>query len=77
VRNEERNLAICLRAIRTAFARQVVVIDPCSTDATTAVASAHGAELIPFSWNGHFHKKRNWYLRQHPPQHRVGVVSRC
>lgn len=67
VRNEERNLAICLPAISNDFARQVVVIDSCSTDATAAVARAHGAELIPFTWNGHFPKKRNWFLRHHRP----------
>ena len=66
-RNEERNLAACLQAIGADFARQVVVIDSASTDATTAVARAHGAEVIPFAWNGHFPKKRNWFLRHHTP----------
>lgn len=68
VRNEERNLAVCLEAIGTDFARQVVVIDSASTDATAATALAHGAELITFHWDGHFPKKRNWYLRHHPPR---------
>ena len=67
VRNEERNLADCLQAIGADFARRVVVIDSGSTDATPAVAAGHGAELIPYFWNGHFPKKRNWYLRHHTP----------
>jgi glycosyltransferase involved in cell wall biosynthesis len=67
VRNEERNLAVCLQAIGTDFAQRVVVIDSLSTDATAAVAAAHGAEVISFSWNGHFPKKRNWFLRHHTP----------
>lgn len=67
VRNEERNLAVCLRAIGTDFASHVVVIDSVSTDATAAVAAAHGAEVISFHWNGHFPKKRNWFLRHHTP----------
>ena len=67
VRNEERNLAVCLQAIGTDFAQRVVVIDSGSTDATAAVAAAHGAEVISFHWNGHFPKKRNWFLRQHTP----------
>jgi glycosyltransferase involved in cell wall biosynthesis len=67
VRNEERNLVACLRAIGADFACKVVVIDSASTDATTAVALAHGAEVISFAWNGHFPKKRNWFLRHHTP----------
>ena len=67
VRNEERNLAVCLQAIGTDFARQVVVIDSASTDSTADVARAHGAKLITFHWDGRFPKKRNWYLRHHPP----------
>ncbi len=67
VRNEERNLASCLQAIGSDLARHVVVIDSGSTDATAAVARAHGAELIQFLWNGRFPKKRNWFLRQHRP----------
>ena len=46
VRNEERNLAVCLEAIGTDFARQVVVIDSASTDATAATALAHGADDV-------------------------------
>jgi glycosyltransferase involved in cell wall biosynthesis len=40
VRNEERNLAVCLQAIGTDFAQRVVVIDSVSTDATAAVTAA-------------------------------------
>ncbi|MFN9645256.1 MAG: glycosyltransferase family 2 protein [Cyanobacteriota bacterium] len=67
VRNEQSNLAVCLEAIGSDFARTVVVIDSASTDATASVARAHGAELIQFEWNGRFPKKRNWYLRHHTP----------
>ena len=67
VRNEERNLAVCLQAIGSNFARKVVVIDSDSTDSTAEVASQHGAKVINFNWDGHFPKKRNWYLRNHTP----------
>lgn len=67
VRNDERNLAACLQAIGTDFARNVVVIDSASTDATAALALHHGAEVISFQWNGQFPKKRNWFLRYHTP----------
>ena len=67
VRNEEKNLRGCLEAIGTGFAHKVVVLDSGSSDATVAIATAYGAEVIDFEWNGRFPKKRNWYLRHHPP----------
>jgi glycosyltransferase involved in cell wall biosynthesis len=67
VRNDERNLAVCLQAIGNDFARQVVVIDSGSTDGTASVVRRHGAEVIDFTWNGNFPNKRNWYLRYHTP----------
>jgi glycosyltransferase involved in cell wall biosynthesis len=65
VRNEERNLSVCLQAIGHDFARRVVVIDSASTDGTADVARAHGSEVVDFEWNGRFPKKRNWFLRSH------------
>jgi glycosyltransferase involved in cell wall biosynthesis len=67
VRNEEKNLPNCLAAIGPDLARQVVIIDSNSTDRTAEIASAHGAEVVNFTWNGKFPKKRNWYLRNHTP----------
>ncbi len=67
VRNEERNLGICLQAIGTGFAGRVVVIDSCSNDSTASVARSHGAEVIDFQWDGRFPKKRNWFLHYHTP----------
>lgn len=67
VRDEERNLGLCLEAIGSDFARHVVVIDSGSTDATPAIALSYGAELIDFCWDGSFPKKRNWYLRNCGP----------
>ena len=67
VRNEERNLPDCLRALGSNLARHVVVIDSGSTDRTQEIARAAGAELVDFLWDGHFPKKRNWYLRHHQP----------
>lgn len=67
VRNEERNLGLCLSAIGSGFAQQVVVIDSCSLDATRSIAFSSGAQVINFEWDGHFPKKRNWYLQHHRP----------
>lgn len=67
VRNEERNLPVCLKAIGNDFAYRVVVINSHSTDSTAAVAELHGAEHVEFLWDGKFPKKRNWFLRNHTP----------
>ena len=42
--NEERHLARALDSL--AFAERVVVVDSGSTDQTTAIAAAHGAEIV-------------------------------
>ena len=68
VRNEERNLNVCLDAIGHDLARRVVVIDSSSIDKTSDIARFHGAELINFEWDGHFPKKRNWFLQTHTPE---------
>lgn len=65
VRNEERNLPACLE--RLGRFERVVVIDSGSTDRTVAIATESGATVVHFAWNGHFPKKRNWYLRHHAP----------
>ncbi|MGV3558414.1 glycosyltransferase family 2 protein [Larkinella arboricola] len=67
VKNEEKNLAICLASIGPDLARNIVVIDSGSTDRTREIARQYGAEVVDFVWNGQFPKKRNWYLRNHTP----------
>jgi glycosyltransferase involved in cell wall biosynthesis len=67
VRNEEKNLPGCLEAIGRDFAQKIVIIDSGSTDQTKEISKTYGAELINFSWDGKFPKKRNWYLRNHTP----------
>lgn len=68
VRNEEQNLTGCFEAIGDHLARNIVVLDSGSTDATQTIAAKFGAEIINFEWNGKFPKKRNWYLRNHTPK---------
>lgn len=67
VRNEAFHLPNCLKAIGKNFASRVVVIDSVSTDETASIAQSWGAEVIQFSWDGRFPKKRNWFLRHHTP----------
>ena len=61
VKNEEKNLPVCLA--QTEGFRKVVVVDSGSTDATVAIARAAGAQVVQFRWDGKFPKKRNWVLQ--------------
>lgn len=65
VKNEEKNLLDCLKAIGNDLAQHIIVIDSGSTDRTKDIAKSNGVEVIDFVWNGKFPKKRNWFLRNH------------
>jgi glycosyltransferase involved in cell wall biosynthesis len=61
VKNEALNLPSCLEKL-SHFA-QIIVVDSGSTDDTMNIATAMGAEVLQFHWNGQFPKKRNWALQ--------------
>ncbi len=63
-RNEAANLPKCLAAL--APAARVVVLDSHSTDATAAIATARGAEVVQFDYRGGYPKKRQWALEHLP-----------
>lgn len=63
VKNEERNLPKCLERL-SRFAK-IVVVDSGSTDQTKSIATKHGCDFVTFQWDGHYPKKRNWYLLNH------------
>lgn len=65
VKNEERNLARCLDRLKRFD--KIVVVDSGSTDRTREISQEHGCEFVSFRWDGHFPKKRNWFLLNHPP----------
>jgi len=67
VRNESKGIDRCLTSLGDDFASRIVVIDSGSSDDTAEIATRHGAEVIDFCWDGHFPKKRNWFLRNHTP----------
>jgi glycosyltransferase involved in cell wall biosynthesis len=67
VKNEAANLADCLASV--SFAREIVVVDSGSTDATQAIAEAAGARVVQFVWNGKLPRKKNWALENVPWQH--------
>ncbi len=66
-KDDAARLGECLSAIGSGWAASVVVVDSDSSDDTAGVARAAGAAVIQFNWNGRFPKKRNWFLRHHPP----------
>jgi glycosyltransferase involved in cell wall biosynthesis len=67
VKNEAANLGGCLASV--SFAREIVVVDSQSTDATQAIAEAAGARVVQFVWNGKLPRKKNWALENIPWQH--------
>jgi glycosyltransferase involved in cell wall biosynthesis len=60
VRNEERNLARCLKSL--AAAGEIYVVDSFSTDRTVEIGRAYGAEVVQFHYRGGWPKKRQWAL---------------
>jgi len=59
-RNEAANIARCVAS--AAPARRVIVIDSISTDDTSAIAAASGAEVHQFRYEPGRLKKRQWAL---------------
>jgi glycosyltransferase involved in cell wall biosynthesis len=49
VRNEEPNLPSCLDSVR-GLARELIVVDTGSSDATPRIAARYGAQVIPFDF---------------------------
>jgi glycosyltransferase involved in cell wall biosynthesis len=60
-KNEEKNLAYCLEPIYE-WANKVIVVDSNSTDKTSEIATQYKAEVIPFSYQGGWPKKRQYVL---------------
>jgi glycosyltransferase involved in cell wall biosynthesis len=67
VKNEAGNLRECLASV--SFADEIVVVDSVSTDATQEIATAAGAGVVQFTWNGKFPRKKNWALETIPWRH--------
>lgn len=61
VRNEEDNIADCIRSV--AWAEDIVVVDSASSDRTCAIAVELGARVVQFHYTAGGPKKKNWALR--------------
>jgi glycosyltransferase involved in cell wall biosynthesis len=59
-KNEERNIEKCLSSL-TSF-DEIFVVDSNSTDQTQSLAKRWGANVINFTWNGRYPKKKQWSL---------------
>ncbi len=60
-KNEETAIHACLESVD--FCSQVIVVDSNSTDNTVKIAKEFGAEVINFTWNGEYPKKKQWALQ--------------
>ncbi len=63
VKDEEGCLARCLASAKPVV-HELVVVDTGSSDRTVAIATAFGAKLHRFPWNGNFSDARNHALEQ-------------
>ena len=57
-KNEENAIRKCLES--TSIFQQVIVIDSNSSDSTVRISQEMGAQVINFSWNGRYPKKKQW-----------------
>jgi SAM-dependent methyltransferase/glycosyltransferase involved in cell wall biosynthesis len=64
-RNEAKNLPLCLAPLR-GWADEIVLVDSASTDGTAEVARSYGAEVVQFTYQGGWPKKRQATLESYP-----------
>src|SRR5262249_44652294 len=61
VKNEEQLIGASLASIRSIVA-EMIVVDTGSTDKTPSIATAAGARVIHYPWDGSLGRARNAYL---------------
>jgi glycosyltransferase involved in cell wall biosynthesis len=61
-RNECRAIQRCVNSV-IGYAHEVVVVDSRSDDGTQELATAAGARVIDFLWDGQYPKKKEWAVR--------------
>src|ERR1700722_4568972 len=59
-KNEEHNLARCIRSV--SWAAEIFVVDSQSEDQTAQIAESFGAKVVQFKYGGGWPKKKNWAL---------------
>jgi O-antigen biosynthesis protein len=63
VKNEEKDLARCLRSAKPVV-HEMVIVDTGSSDRTRQIATVFGARVLDFEWTDDFSKARNVSLAQ-------------
>ncbi|MBZ5734896.1 glycosyltransferase family 2 protein [Nocardioides sp. TRM66260-LWL] len=66
-KDEERAIHRCISSLG-AYA-EVFVVDSHSADRTAELATAAGATVVPFTWDGRYPKKKQWALENLPLAH--------
>lgn len=61
-RNEEKNIADCIKSVD--FADEIVVVDDFSTDKTAEIATSLGAKVVQRAMNGDWSGQQNFSLQQ-------------
>lgn len=61
VRDEEKLLPICLKAVRD-FVDEITIVDTGSSDSTCALGKFYGAQVVDFTWVDDFALARNFAL---------------
>lgn len=59
-KNEEHNLARCIRSV--SWAAEIFVVDSQSEDQTARIGESFGAKVVQFKYGGGWPKKKNWAL---------------
>ncbi len=63
-RNSAAHLPDCLHSLQGVG--PVWVVDSASCDDTARIATATGARVVPFCWDGHYPKKKQWSVQTLP-----------
>ncbi|MDY0029360.1 MAG: glycosyltransferase family 2 protein [Pseudobdellovibrionaceae bacterium] len=66
-KNEGQRIEACLRSVQDFD--EILVVDSHSRDQTGDIARACGVDVITFTWNGQYPKKRQWCLDNLPLKH--------
>ncbi len=74
-KNEEANLPACLASV--AQADEVFVVDSQSSDRSVELATAYGAKVVQFHFNGRWPKKKNWSLENLPFRNAWVLIVDC